>query len=94
MIIGLMARKETVVSDSLSCSFCHKSEHQVEKLVAGPSGVYICDACVAIAARIMADAGPPAARPSLWQRAASRTRRTLDRLGRRFPRSLAPVPTH
>ena len=36
----------------LKCSFCQKSEDEVEKLVAGPD-VYICDECVAIAARIM-----------------------------------------
>jgi hypothetical protein len=29
----------------LSCSFCGKDQHQVQKLVAGPA-VYICDACV------------------------------------------------
>ncbi len=27
------------------CSFCGKSERQVEKLVAGPR-VYICDVCI------------------------------------------------
>ena len=31
--------------DTLYCSFCGKSEHEVLKLVAGPS-VYICDECV------------------------------------------------
>ena len=36
----------------LRCSFCQKSEDEVEKLVAGPN-VYICNECVAIAARIM-----------------------------------------
>jgi len=36
----------------LSCSFCRKSEHQVEKLLAGV-GVYICDECVNAAARII-----------------------------------------
>ena len=30
--------------DTLYCSFCGKSEHEVLKLVAGPS-VYICDEC-------------------------------------------------
>ncbi len=29
----------------LYCSFCGKSEHEVRKLIAGPS-VYICDECV------------------------------------------------
>lgn len=42
----------------LRCSFCRKKDSQVEKLVAGPRActgarVYICDACVAIATRIM-----------------------------------------
>jgi ATP-dependent Clp protease ATP-binding subunit ClpX len=36
----------------LKCSFCQKSENEVEKLVAGPN-VYICDECVAVAARMM-----------------------------------------
>ena len=36
----------------LKCSFCQKTEDQVEKLVAGP-GVYICNECVAIASRLM-----------------------------------------
>src|SRR5699024_11689051 len=29
----------------LFCSFCNKSQHQVRKLIAGPS-VFICDECV------------------------------------------------
>jgi ATP-dependent protease Clp ATPase subunit len=36
----------------LRCSFCSKSEHEIEKLVAGPH-VYICNDCVLIAARMM-----------------------------------------
>ena len=36
----------------LRCSFCKKSEDQIEKLVAGPN-VYICNECVAVAARLM-----------------------------------------
>jgi ATP-dependent protease Clp ATPase subunit len=36
----------------LKCSFCLKSEEEVEKLVAGPN-VYICNECVAAAARLM-----------------------------------------
>ena len=30
---------------SLYCSFCGKSQHEVRKLIAGPS-VFICDECV------------------------------------------------
>jgi ClpX C4-type zinc finger len=31
--------------NSLYCSFCGKSQHQVPKLIAGPT-VFICDECV------------------------------------------------
>ena len=31
--------------DLLYCSFCGKSQHEVRKLIAGPS-VYTCDECV------------------------------------------------
>jgi ATP-dependent protease Clp ATPase subunit len=40
----------------LACSFCGKSAADVSKLVAGPK-VYICDACVAVASRIMSEPG-------------------------------------
>ncbi len=33
------------VSELLNCSFCGKSQHEVRKLIAGPS-VYICNECV------------------------------------------------
>ena len=47
-----------MLSHSLTCTFCRKSEHQVRKLVAGP-GVYICDQCVETAHRIvMSEEGP------------------------------------
>ena len=31
--------------DMLRCSFCGKSQHEVRKLIAGPT-VFICDECV------------------------------------------------
>ena len=34
--------------DKIRCSFCNKSQDQVRKMVAGPSGIYICDECVEI----------------------------------------------
>lgn len=40
------------------CSFCLKSQHEVEKLVAGPANVFICDACVGIASAYMAGETP------------------------------------
>ena len=38
-------RKDRDHSKLLYCSFCGKSQHEVRKLIAGPS-VYICDECV------------------------------------------------
>jgi ATP-dependent Clp protease ATP-binding subunit ClpX len=39
---------------TLHCSFCGKSQHLVEKLIAGPRGVFICDACVGLCEAIIA----------------------------------------
>jgi len=36
----------------LHCSFCGKSQHEVRKLIAGPS-VYVCDECVALCSEII-----------------------------------------
>ena len=42
-------RQETAVH----CSFCQKSKHDVEKLIAGP-GVFICNECVGLCIEILA----------------------------------------
>ena len=42
-----MARNE------IRCSFCGKTESQVLKLLKGPNGVYICDACVELCSEII-----------------------------------------
>jgi len=39
--------------ESLTCSFCGKSQEEVKKLIAGPA-VYICDECIELCADIMA----------------------------------------
>lgn len=39
---------------SLHCSFCHKSHHEVEKLIAG-DGVHICNECVELCNEILGD---------------------------------------
>ena len=38
--------------DQLSCSFCSKSRHEVDKLIAGPD-VYICNECVNLCSNII-----------------------------------------
>ena len=40
-----MSDKSTSGEKLLYCSFCGKSQHEVRKLIAGPS-VFICDECI------------------------------------------------
>ena len=35
------------------CSFCGKSQNEVQKMIAGPAGVYICDSCVTVCKTII-----------------------------------------
>lgn len=39
----------------IRCSFCGKTEDQVNKLIAGPGGAYICDECVDLCSEIIAE---------------------------------------
>lgn len=38
--------------DEPTCSFCGRSQHEVNKLISGP-GVYICDQCISVAQEIL-----------------------------------------
>lgn len=40
--------EEYAAHGPLHCSFCLKSQHEVEKLIAGPGWIFICDECVAL----------------------------------------------
>ena len=44
---------------TLYCSFCGKSQHEVKKLIAGPS-VFICDECIELCNDIIRDEAPGA----------------------------------
>lgn len=35
------------------CSFCGKAQNEVQKMIAGPAGVYICDSCVNVCKTII-----------------------------------------
>ena len=56
--------------ESLRCSFCHKSQDAVAKLISSPSDyprAYICDECVAVCNSILEDdrtATPPSSTPN------------------------------
>jgi ATP-dependent Clp protease ATP-binding subunit ClpX len=53
-----MADKKAASSEkSLYCSFCGKSQHEVKKLIAGPS-VFICDECIDLCNDIIRDELP------------------------------------
>ncbi|MGF1477773.1 MAG: ClpX C4-type zinc finger protein, partial [Geminicoccaceae bacterium] len=45
---------------TLFCSFCGKSQHEVRKLIAGPT-VFICDECVELCSDIIREEGQTSA---------------------------------
>ncbi|MBL8444726.1 MAG: ATP-dependent Clp protease ATP-binding subunit ClpX, partial [Zoogloeaceae bacterium] len=49
-----MAEKKSGNEKLLYCSFCGKSQHEVRKLIAGPS-VFICDECIELCNDIIRD---------------------------------------
>ncbi|WP_353179987.1 ATP-dependent Clp protease ATP-binding subunit ClpX, partial [Delftia acidovorans] len=53
-----MAEKKGSSSEkNLYCTFCGKSQHEVKKLIAGPS-VFICDECIDLCNEIIRDEQP------------------------------------
>jgi len=53
-----MAEKKGASSEkNLYCSFCGKSQHEVKKLIAGPS-VFVCDECIDLCNEIIRDEVP------------------------------------
>ncbi|HEV2697278.1 MAG TPA: ATP-dependent Clp protease ATP-binding subunit ClpX [Terriglobales bacterium] len=63
-------KNRTGTEEILRCSFCHKSQDAVAKLISSPSDyprAYICDECVAVCNSILEDdrtATPPATTPN------------------------------
>jgi ATP-dependent Clp protease ATP-binding subunit ClpX len=53
-----MSEKKGSTEKLLYCSFCGKSQHEVKKLIAGPS-VFICDECVDLCNDIIRDEAAP-----------------------------------
>jgi hypothetical protein len=52
--VGRDVGKEKWHEKLLYCSFCGKSQHEVKKLIAGPS-VFICDECIELCNDIIRD---------------------------------------
>lgn len=67
--------KRTGSDDALRCSFCHKSQDVVGKLISSPSDyprAYICDECIAVCNSILEDDNPKPRSPIQEQVAALR----------------------
>ncbi|MDD3935125.1 ATP-dependent Clp protease ATP-binding subunit ClpX [Rhodoferax sp.] len=52
-----MAKGASSGEKTLYCSFCGKSQHEVKKLIAGPS-VFVCDECIELCNEIIRDELP------------------------------------
>ena len=55
-------KKGNSAEKTLYCSFCGKSQHEVKKLIAGPS-VFICDECIDLCNEIVHDELPSLTAP-------------------------------
>ena len=53
-----LQRPTAAAENTLYCSFCGKSQHEVEKLIAGPA-VFICDECTILCMAIIEDKASP-----------------------------------
>jgi ATP-dependent Clp protease ATP-binding subunit ClpX len=42
-----------IASPKHQCSFCRRSQDEVERLIAGPDGVFICDGCVELCRNVL-----------------------------------------
>ena len=49
----LGSKKQREPRAGYRCSFCGKHQDMVERLIAGPGGIYICDECVALCQEII-----------------------------------------
>ena len=57
-----MRQINSTVTEALRCSFCHKSQEAVYKLISSPSDyprAYICSECIAVCASILEDDQAP-----------------------------------
>ncbi|MYN14679.1 ATP-dependent Clp protease ATP-binding subunit ClpX [Pusillimonas sp. TS35] len=57
-------KKGSADEKTLRCSFCNKSQHEVRKLIAGPS-VFICDECIDLCNDIITEESQEAARDAI-----------------------------
>lgn len=49
------------------CSFCHKPDTEVRRLISGPDGINICDECITLCGDMLKDGTPATGTPSLFE---------------------------
>ena len=49
----------TAPANEHACSFCGKAQNQVNRLIAGPGNVFICDECVRLCQQIVTEEHAP-----------------------------------
>ena len=48
------------------CSFCHKPDTEVRRLISGPDGINICDECITLCGDMLKDGVPAGSEPELF----------------------------
>ena len=75
-----MSVKKTSDGDKLlHCTFCGKNQHEVKKLIAGPS-VFICDECIALCNDIIREEAGQPKQAINWQRPCQRPKKFVSSL--------------
>ena len=79
----------------VNCSFCHKSRHDVAKVVAGPNGVHICNECIDLCNDIVVEEMSPGGTEglgALLRRAAAGLRDSDPQLAGELDAAACPLP--
>lgn len=62
------------------CSFCRRSQDEVNRLIAGPNGVYICDECVYLCLEILDEDAPDSSEEEFFLETIPPPKEIYDRL--------------
>ena len=66
--------------DERYCSFCRRSENEVNRLIAGPDSVYICDECVYLCTEILKEEVPDSSEEAFFLETIPSPKEIYDRL--------------
>jgi len=62
------------------CSFCRRGQDEVDRLIAGPDGVYICDECVYLCQEILEEEAPDSCEEEFFLETIPSPKEIYDRL--------------